>query len=328
MRTLQSLRTMAFLCGISACVAGAGSAPLDRDATPVLWRDPGAIAQRDLYWGAGSKARAPRAPFTFVDEDTSGNRPKLTVKDAAGAQWTAKLAPKDPLLNEVHAEIAATRIMWALGYFVDENYYVPSGRILGATKLTRASDVVGPDGSFKVARFERDDPKLEKVGDWNIEENGFKGSKELSGFWAAMLLLNSWDVKPLNTAIRRSTGDGKALDHYLMSDLGSTFGSMKGSNDNSRWHLEEYKNTKWLTGVVKGTQLQFGYPLLGSELVSIPIDHARWFSGLASQLTDAQIRRAFEASGATPAEVTAFSAALKARILELRAAVGRADQAK
>jgi hypothetical protein len=324
MNSMKSLRTTAFLLGVGICVAVAGAASPPEAETKLLWRDPGPIAQRDLYWGRGSKERAPKPPFTFIKEDTSGNRPKLEVKDAAGVEWTAKLAGPDPLLNEVHAEIAATRILWALGYFVDENYFVPSGRIQGATNLTRSADLLGPDGSFKTARFERRDPTVEKIGDWNIEDNIFKGTKELSGFHAAVLLVNSWDVKPLNTAIRRSKGDDKT-EYYLLSDLGSTFGSMKGSDKNSRWHLEEYKKSPYVTTVMKGSQVRFGYPLLGNEIVAIPIEHARWFSGLLSQLTDAQIRQAFQAAGATPDEIAGFSAALKARIVGLKVELGKAS---
>ena len=296
-----------------------------KKAEKILWRDPGPIAQRNLIWGMGSDARAPRPPFTFVEEDTSGNRPKLTVTDAAGVRWTVKLAPPDPLLNEVHAEIAATRLLWALGYFVDENYYVPAGQIQEVKDLKRATDVIGPNGSFKVARFERRDPKMERVGEWDIQNNVFTGTKELSGFLATMLLINSWDVKPLNTVVLRTTGDVQD-EYYIFSDLGSTFGSMKGANNQSRWNLEQYRATKYVSGVVKGTQLQFQFPLLEGKLVTIPIEHARWFSGLVSQLTDAQLRQAFEAGGATPEEVAAFAAAVKAKILELRVAIGKATE--
>lgn len=316
---MRLLRSLIGVCVCAAALTAGPSAEPDR-AGKTLWRDPGPIAKKNLYWGMGSAARAPRTPFTFEEEDTSGNRPKIKVKDAAGVNWTVKLAPADPQLNEVQPEIAATRIIWALGYFVDENYYVPKGRILGAANLKRSADVIGADGSFKVARFERRDPNLEKVGEWDIENNEFKGTKELSGFLAAMLLLNSWDVKPLNTAVFRATGPNRD-EYYVMSDLGSTFGSMKGSNNNSRWNLEQYQSTKYVSGVVKRTLLQFQYPLLESNLVTIPIEHARWFSGLASQLTDAQLRQAFEAAGATPAEVKGFSAAVRAKILQLKAAL-------
>ena len=306
---------------IGAFVVLLAVARLDATApTRTLWRDPGPIAKRDVYWGMGSAARAPKPPFTFVKESTAGNRPKIEVKDAAGVKWMVKLAPVDPLLNEVNAEIAATRLMWAIGYLVDENYFVPKGKITGAANLTRAADVIGPDGSFTDARFERRDPQLEEVGFWNIENNSFKGTKELSGFLAAMLLMNSWDVKPENTVILKTTGKDPE-EFYIMSDLGSTFGSMKGSNNRSRWDLEKYQTTKYVTGIVKGTQFQFNYPLLGNEPVTIPIEHARWFAGLLSQLTDPQLKRLFEASGGTPAEVAGFAAAVRAKILELQTAL-------
>ena len=295
---------------------GIDAAATDR----VLWRDPGPIAKRDVYWGMGSAARAPKPPFTFVEESTSGNRPKLEVKDANGVKWMAKLAPIDPLLNEVNAEIAATRLMWALGYLVDENYFVPKGRIVGATGLTRAADVVGADGSFSDARFERRDPALEEMGFWDIEKNQFKGTKELSGFFAALLLMNSWDVKPLNTVVLKTKGDNPT-EYYIMSDLGSTFGSMKGSNNRSRWDLEKYRTTKYVVGIVKGTQFLFHHPLLGNEPVTIPLEHAKWFAGLISQLTDPQLKRLFEAAGATPAEITGFAAAVREKISEFQAAL-------
>jgi hypothetical protein len=292
-------------------------------ANEILWRDPGVIAKRDLYWGMGNAARAPRPPFTFVEESTSGNRPKVEVKDAAGVKWMVKLTPTDPLYNEVNAEIAATRLMWALGYQVDENYFIKSGKIIGAKGLTRAAETIGPDGSFTKARFERRDPEWDEVGFWNIEDSVFKGTKELSGFHAALLLMNSWDVKPANTVILRSKGE-KPNELYIMSDLGSTFGSMKGSNNRSRWDLEMYKTTEYVTGVVEGTKFQFHHTLLGNKPIIIPIEHARWFSGLASQLTDPQLRRLFEAAGGTPAEVAGFAAAVRAKIQELQTALAKA----
>jgi len=322
------LRTVSVFLGLFVLAGiGESSARVDAAATErVLWRDPGPIAKRDVYWGMGSPDRAPKPPFTFVKESSSGSRPKIEVKDANGVKWMAKLAPADPLLNEVNAEIAATRLMWAIGYLVDENYFVPKGRITGAADLERAATVVGPGGNFTDARFERRDPELDEAGFWDIEKNQFKGSKELSGFHAAMLLMNSWDVKPLNTVILKTKGDNPT-EFYIMSDLGSTFGSMKGSNNRSRWDLEKYQTTKWVTGIVKGTQFQFNYPLLGNEPVTIPLEHAKWFAGLLSQLTDPQLKRLFEAAGGTPAEVAGFASALRTKISELQAAL-KADNPK
>jgi len=81
---------------------------------------------------------------------------KLDVTDANGTTWRAKFKlSKSRAGSEVHAEIAASRLMWALGYPVEENYYVPEGRIEGVHGLRRdAARVIGPDGSFQMARFE------------------------------------------------------------------------------------------------------------------------------------------------------------------------------
>ena len=55
--------------------------------------------------------------------------------------------------EEVHAEVAANRIVWALGYVVEDQYFVPSGIVTGAAGSTRAAKFVGADGAFKDARF-------------------------------------------------------------------------------------------------------------------------------------------------------------------------------
>ena len=61
--------------------------------TPVLWRNPGDMRQRDLYYGSGSKALAPTPPFSFLKEDKSGKSPKFEVVDARGVKWKVKLGP-------------------------------------------------------------------------------------------------------------------------------------------------------------------------------------------------------------------------------------------
>ena len=49
-------------------------------------------------------------------------------------------------------------------------------------------------------------------------------------------------------------------------------------------------------------------------------DHARWFSGIVSELTEAQVRQAFETAGATPEEVNGFAAVIMRRIAALKEA--------
>lgn len=299
------------------------------EGTPVLWRDPGAIAERDLFWGRGHVDRVPKPPFVLLDEPSGGSNPKVVVRDATGTEWSVKFAGPDPHKNEVHAEVAATRLAWALGYLVEENYFVAGGTIEGVGTLKRAASSVAPDGTFGPARFERKDPAMQSTEHtWSFEANPFLGSRELSGVKVLSALLNHWDVKHDNTAIvqvRRPDGrPGEVIEAwYLFADFGSTFGKMGGLahlfSGRDRWNLEEYRRAPLVTRVRDG-RVHLNYQGIAS-IDPVPVEHARWFAELASQLTPRQVRRAFEASGAATPEIDGFSARVLEKIQELRAAV-------
>src|SRR5215203_4409743 len=90
---------------------------------PLIWRNPGNISKRDLRYGPGSPRMAPNGPFTFVEEDKSGESPKFVVRDTRGQEWTVKLGP------EAQAETVSTRLVWAVGYFAEESYYFDQVRV-------------------------------------------------------------------------------------------------------------------------------------------------------------------------------------------------------
>lgn len=101
----------------------------------VLMEDPGDIASLDLYYGAGGKqlAPSPTETFTFVDEDLHQTSPKFDVTDSQGRRWRAKLGP------EPQAETAATRLAWAAGYFVNNDYYLDRIKVENLPTLQRGS---------------------------------------------------------------------------------------------------------------------------------------------------------------------------------------------
>lgn len=313
--------------GLAVCLCLWAASPTDTlaraDTIRLLWKDPGPVAGRDLHWGIGSPERAPKPPFTFVAENLSGTKPKVDVTDAAGVAWSVKLAAIRPEQNEVHAEIAATRIVGALGYFVDENYFVPDGRIDGVKDLRRAAEVIGPDGAFRTARFERRPDGAERRGEWDIEDNPFRGTRELAGLQTLMMLLGNWDWTPGNAVILRvPLANGDVEERFLVSDLGSTFGRMKGglNKSPSRWNIRDYTEAGFINRVVQA-RLEFRGPLTGAAPFAIPFAHARWLASLASELDERQIRQAFEASGAPARDVEAFTAQVVKRFAELQAAV-------
>src|SRR5689334_18327384 len=81
--------------------------------TPSLWRDPGDIESLDLLHGGSSAEHAPAGQLKFVKEDAAGATPKFEVVDENGRHWKVKLG------KEAQSETAATRLLWAAGYFVD-----------------------------------------------------------------------------------------------------------------------------------------------------------------------------------------------------------------
>lgn len=313
-----------FLSAVSAgCAKGGGTltpvAPADASAPAALWRDPGPIGSKDLFWGSGAEARAPQGPFTFVEEDTTGTNPKITVKDARGAGWDMKFD------EEVHAEVAANRLVWALGYFVEDQYFVREGTVTGATGLTRAASFIGPGGAFKNARFRARNPDTPRTDEeWTLQKNPFVGTKELSGLAILMTLINNWDIQgPRNNKILRATLPGGRVERrFLVADLGATFGRMGGGvlTNHSKWNLEHFRQEGFIDKV-SGGMLDLAYDGYDPDLDKVPLEHARWFAGLASQLTVAQLRRAFEAAGATPEQVEGFSTKLAEKIAALQQAV-------
>jgi hypothetical protein len=90
----------------------------------------------------------------------------------------------------------------------------------------------------------------------------------------------------------------------------------------TKWNLADYESEGFVERV-EGSELHLDYDGLEPGVDHIPLEHGRWFAGLLAQLTPAQVRRAFEAAGATPGEVDGYSNTLLEKIAELQAAVAR-----
>lgn len=291
-------------------------------AIPRLWRDPGNISQKDLYWGVGSPDGVPRPPFKFVKEDLKGSNPKVDVTDANGTIWTVKFEAKRREMSKVHCEVAANRIVGAFGYVVDEMYFVPSGMIEGATGLTRAKNSLGPDGSFKNARFKRRAKGEKKDVYWNWNKNPFAGTRELSGLKILMIMLGNWDTKTNNNAVLEVPNEnGRTEAWYYVSDIGTAFGKLgTWPRRRTMWILEDYQQGKLIKGI-NGDTVDFHYAGR-SSIGKIPLEHARWFARLLGQLSQNQVRKALEAGEATQAEIEGFSSKFMEKIGELQRAVG------
>lgn len=296
------------------------------NAPAVLWEDPVDIATRDMIDGVGGKDHQPRGPFKFVKEDMNGTSPKFIVIGADGVKWKVKLG------DEVHSETAATRFVWAAGYFADEDYFMPDLKVDGITALRRGQKDVEPDGLTHNARLKRYIKGEEKAGIWKWKDNPFTGTRELNGLRVMMALINNWDLKDVNNAVYDT--EGRRI--YLVSDLGATFAttSIRVSHAESKGNLHGYEDSKFITRV-EPPVVSFGTPgtpaLLNAVVVhdfktrvnmewigkDIPIADAHWIGSILARLSRQQIQDAFGAAGYSPKEIVGFSAIVEERIAEL-----------
>lgn len=291
----------------------------------ILWQDPGDIKSKNLLLGAGDGDKA-QLPVRFDKEDMSQHSPKFDVEDAAGVKWKAKLGP------EAQPEPVASRLLWALGYFANDNYFLHDLQVDGLPRLERGSEFEKKD-HVRDVRLQRHQLG-KKDGDWKWRDNPFKGSREFNGLRVMMALLRNWDLKDDNNAIYIAK-DGTTI--YEVTDVGSTLGMAGRSYTDamSKNNLPRYKRAKFIDKVTPD-YVNFNFPTHAPLLYAVfapnfffhvrhnkwighhvPRADAKWIGGLLAQLTHDQIRDAFRAGGYTPEQVEAYAQTLEERIAEL-----------
>jgi hypothetical protein len=292
--------------------------------TAVIWHDRGDIAALDLVGGPGGKDHGPGHDLRFIAESPGGTSPKFEVEDERGIRWKVKLG------EEAKSETAATRLLWAAGYVVDEDYYRPEIRVLGLTSLARGQEFVSPDGIVTGARLERQDGR-ETSTTWSWYENPFIGRREFNGLRMMMALINNWDLKDANNRVFDTAGGGE----YGITDLGATFGRTGNSITRSKGVPKDYADTRFIDEVTP-THVDFVmqsrpfFPLvfhlpsyrsrtrMESIVKQIPIADARWIGIRLGRLSPDQIRDCFRAAGFSPADVEVYEDVVTRRISALK----------
>ena len=286
-----------------------------------IWLQPSDIRTRNLFFGPGGRAGLPHPPFRFIEEDKQGGSPKFVVRDGRGLRWKVKVG------REARPETAAVRLLWAVGYFADTNYYLQRTRVLGLPKLSRGAEFTSPDGTVRGARFER---MTDKIDDWSWFDNPFVGTREFDGLRVMMSLMNKWDLKQSNNGILNA---GRRQRYYV-SDLGDTFGRTGGDGTRTKGDVQDYMESTFIDRV-NGSEVDLVMksrpPIYYAVAVpyyvkrtrmekvadDIPRSHARWIGHWLGQLSNRQIRDAFRAAGYSPAEVEGFASEVRQRITQL-----------
>jgi len=277
--------------------------PTPPTGVPVLW-EACDISKRDLYQGPGGLSNAPVLRGSrFMGSNPGGNNLKYTIMDGAKRKWVVKIA------DESQPELAATRLLWAIGYKTEIDYMVPRLDIPGV-------------GNYKNARFELRPDDVKRGTRWSWADNPFNKARELNGLRIMMALINNWDLKDENTAVLAKDG---RLD-YVVSDLGSSFGKLADKNmsrsGRSVNNAADYAKAKFIKGVNNGV-IDFDYRGMNEDVVKgITVDDARWLSALLRQLSEKQIEDAFRAANYQPEAIEIYAGAVRARI----AALDRATQ--
>jgi hypothetical protein len=284
----------------------------------VMWEDPGDLEKRDLFYGIGGKKGAPdlSAKFTFVQRKTSGGHwKKIIVEDDRDRRWVVKFGP------EARPETVASRLVWAVGYHTDQDYFVKRAHIEG----------YGDDAICDV-RFERDNDGFKKVERWSWDSNPFVGTRELDGLKVLMALLNNFDLKTLNNKIVRPSkkkgGEATQLIYYV-SDLGATLGST------GKWFTslplfgelpagtqgkpKDFVEHRFIADVSHGLVSFHNKRQRASRaLEGVRVENARWMGNLLARLSDKQLSDAFRAGGFDEAETAVYLRAMRDRISQLK----------
>ena len=275
----------------------------DRAGSAVMW-EPVNIKQQNLYLGPGGAAMRPNLRrITFIKKDTGGNNLKYRIKDASGREWVAKIA------DESRPEVAATRLLSAIGYKTEINYLAP--RLTIPTK-----------GTYRNVSLEARPSNVKRGERWDWNNNPFVDTRELKGLKIMMAMINNWDLKNDNTAVLTSNG----RRHYVISDLGSSFGKLAISSGflvnrigRSVDNPAHFAKSKFVNGIDDDGFVDLAYNSKHSGLMDdITVEDARWIANLLSQLSDRQINDAFRAANYSVSERRLLTNTLRARIRELQ----------
>jgi hypothetical protein len=318
LKNIQLLFALVLILILSPAIAAQKPAKKDdkarEDNLPaIVWRDPGDVSTLDLFYGAGGKEHAPdpNGKFTFVKEDMNGTSPKFDVQDEKGVEWRVKLG------EEPQAETAATRLLWAAGYFVDEDYYLAGLKVEGLPKLRRGQSRVSADGTIHHARLERHMKNVKKLGNWDWYHNKCGPRKGLNGLRVMMALVNNWDLKTINNTVEKEDGELRCV----VTDVGATFGKTGNIFARSKSVEKDYAKSEFIAKVTPKyvdfvTHSRSSFQKITKH---IPRADARWLGQRLAGLSVDQIHDCFRAAGYTPAEIDGYSKAVQKRIAELNA---------
>lgn len=297
------------------------------------------VARMDLRRGpTGEGAFAPEAVVDcrYADRQMNGNTPKFTCVRPDGDEIKVKYGDDN---GEVYAEVAATRLLWALGFGADWMYPVRV-RCDGCPEAPGGQPQPGRIREFEVAAIERKLParEFETEGGWGWPEldrvdprRGGASMAERDALTLLAVMLQHTDSKSdQQRLVCLDGGDDDApcrRPFLLVSDLGKTFGKANLLNRDGPGsvNLEAWASTP-VWSEPTGCRANLPRSFTGTLDSPVISDAGRRFlAGLLRQLTDRQLRSLFtvarfparSAADASTGGVDAWVAAFRDKVRQI-----------
>jgi hypothetical protein len=270
-----------------------------------VWR-PTDIASMDLRVGPqepGAFAPGATITCTYLDKKMSGASPKFACRLPDGDEVKVKYGGEN---GEVYAEVASSRLLWALGFGADHMYSV---RVIcrgcpethGSIRRENGDRIIDPAAvERKIAGRE-----LAQKWDWQdlelIDEKAGGASRaHVDAFKLLAVLLQHSDNKALNQRIVCADASDDRTDCQvpliMIQDLGVTFGRAnmlnqqpRGSVNFAEWSsLPIWRDPQKCVGRLSSSWTgTLKDPVVSEE-------GRRFLANLLSQLSDEQIRDMFD----------------------------------
>jgi hypothetical protein len=302
--SVTALGTLASDCAGRRLQSSLGRPPTAEELAR-LWVEPGDLAERDLFHGVGGPklAPAPTAIYRYVKKKTSGKSPGYTVADPQGLQWSVKLGP------EAQAEVAVSRLLWAIGFHQPPVY---------ALQTWTLADGPTPGPQQGPGRFRPSLHEWNESGSWSWAHNPFVGTRPFRGLIVFMRIVNNWDLLDRNNLVYhvKDARSGEPRRLYVVKDLGASLGKTKlFPHQGTKNAVEDFEEQEFIDrvegGIVhfedKGRRHRFLYENISTADV-------RWACALLSRLTDKQWRDAFRAAAYEDATAERFIRKLKEKV--------------
>lgn len=284
---LLTIACLMSACGRPVLGRAAVRQPQPQVALLELWNEPQDLSTRDVLWGSARREHAPstRDMYTVVKVDKTGFSRGYDVTAPDGRAWDIKVG------KEVQPEIVLSRILWALGYYQPETYYVTGWELAGSYEFE------GEPARFRLQSDHKSD------GEWAWLENPFVGTRPLQGLIAINLLLNNHDLKTSNNRIYRLADDkAEPTRRYVVQDVGSALGEPRGFPyvRGTRNDIDDYEDHT-LIRKIDGSSVQLDYRGHYADILEhLTVPDIIWACELLNRLSDAQLDDAFKAAEYAP----------------------------